>query len=99
MLLIALLSVIMFSVSFAGRNLDLAGPALRLRPDELDGQQPILELCAGHRHAVGQHESALELPRGNPPVQIVAAAVLLLPARYGQLVLLDRDIDVVLAEA
>src|SRR5579883_1028568 len=41
----------------------------RLRPGEVDMQEPVVEPGASHLDPFRQHERPLELPRGDPPVE------------------------------
>ena len=73
---------------------------LGLGPGEVDVQQAVLERGSGHLDAVGQHEAALELARGDAAVQEGAAlGVVGLAAADHQLVVLQGDREVVLGEA
>src|ERR1700722_10797899 len=72
---------------------------LRLWANEVDQQQPLREFRAQHLHPVGKQKAALKLPGGDAAMQIFPRLVLLLPATDGELVLLDRDFDLVLREA
>ena len=63
-------------------------------------QQPVLQVRARDLDAVGQHEAALELARGDAAVQEdPALRVVALAAADHQLVVLECDREVVLAEA
>jgi len=70
-----------------------------LRPNEIDGQQPLREFGAQHLHALCKKKAALELPGGDAAMQVFTRLVLLLPSADSELVLLDRDFDLVLREA
>src|SRR5947207_3442153 len=49
---------------------DLNGlhPRLRLRPGEIDVQEPAVEPCTLHLDPFGEHKGPLELPRRDPAV-------------------------------
>ena len=62
-------------------------------------QQAVLERGAGDLDAVGQHEAALELARGDAAMQEdPALGVVVLPAADQELVVLQRDREVGLGE-
>ena len=82
----------------ARRYLNCPHHPLRLRPDEIDREQPLRKIGAKDLHALGEKKAALELPRGDAAVQIFPRLVLLLPAADHQLILLDRDLDLFLLE-
>src|SRR6202045_2357158 len=73
--------------------------ALRLRPREVDRQQPVLEVGTEHVHAVCKHESALELPRGDAAMQGLPGLVVLLASADDELVFLDAHVELVAGEA
>ena len=69
-----------------------------LRADQIDRQQPVLQVGAQHLHAVRQHEHALELARGDAAVEILPALVVLLTAADDQLAFLDRNVELIAGE-
>jgi hypothetical protein len=50
-------------------------------------------------HPVGKQKAALKLPGGDATMQILTRLVLLLSAADRELIILDRDFDLVLREA
>ena len=67
---------------------------------EVDVQEPVLEHRARDLHAIGQHEAALELARGDAAVQVDPAfGVVGLASAHHELVVLQGDREVVLGEA
>ena len=70
----------------------------RLRPGEIDRQQPVLQVRTQHLHAVREHEGALELARRDAAVEILPGLVVLLPAADDELALLDRHIELITGE-
>src|ERR1700733_273899 len=86
-------------LSIARHDLYLSHHALGLRPDEIDRKQPLRELGAQHLHPVCKKKATLELPGGDAAMQIFTRLVLLLPPSDRELVLFDRDFELVLREA
>src|SRR5258707_13064539 len=78
------------------RRLDLDAPHFPLddAAHQVDVQQPIVERGARHLDAVGQHEGALELARGDAAVEIDAVLVVGLLAAHDELVVLDLDVEI-----
>src|SRR5580700_8308272 len=74
---------------------DRSDHALRLRPCEVDRQQPVLQVRAEHIHAVSEHEGALELPRGDAAMQVLPGLVVLLASADDELVFLSGYIELV----
>src|SRR5579883_3382480 len=70
-------------------NFHALHPLLRCAAREIDVQEPILEPGAGDLDAVGEHERALKLARGNAAVEIDPILVVDLLAADDQLVVLD----------
>src|SRR3954447_2174196 len=87
------------SSSFVLADCDRFYDFLRLRPGKIDRQQAILQVRPEHFHAVRQHEAALELACGNTAVQVLAAFLVLLLAADDELVLLQRDIELLAGES
>src|SRR5580692_12470596 len=85
--------------SIARHYLDRSHQALGLWANEVDRQQPSREFGAQHLHAVREQKAALKLPGGDAAMQIFTRLVLLLPPSDRELVLFDRDFDLVLREA
>src|SRR6185312_8142311 len=63
--------------SFLFRDLNRPNHPCGLRPGQIDRKQAILQVGLLHLHAVGQHESPLELTGGNAAVQVLPALVVL----------------------
>src|SRR5262249_18998615 len=82
----------------ARRDLDLANLRFQQRTNEIDIQQSVVERGAGHLDAVGQDETALELPRGDAAVQEHAAGLVALLAAGHQLVVLDLNRQILARE-
>ena len=57
------------------------------------------QVCAQHLHAIGEQEAALELPRGDAAMQILALLVVLLAPADDELVLFHGDVELVAGEA
>jgi hypothetical protein len=70
-----------------------------LRPHQIDRQQPVPQIGAQYLHAVCQHESSLELARGDAAVEILPAFVVLLTTADHQLTFLDADVELIAGEA
>src|SRR5215470_11152154 len=68
---------------------------LRLRPGEIDGQQPVLQIRAQHVHALRKHEGALEVARRDAAVDVLPGLVVLLATSDHELVFLNRYIELV----
>src|SRR5476649_2795995 len=51
-------------------DLDIAHSIFRRGADKIDMQQAVIEKGAGHLDAIGEHEGALELARGDAAVEI-----------------------------
>src|SRR5580698_1794013 len=67
----------------------------RLRPGKIDGQQPVFQIRAQHQHPLRQHESALEVPRGDAAMDVLPGLVVLLAAPDHELVFLNGYIELV----
>jgi len=52
-----------------------------------------------HLHPVSQHENALELPRGDTAIEVVALFLILLAATDHQLIIRRRDIEIVFGKS
>src|SRR5215471_19093268 len=59
---------------------DCLNDPLRFRPGQIDRQQPVLQIRAQHLHPFRQHESALEVSRGDAAVDVLPGFVFLLAA-------------------
>src|SRR5262249_30473583 len=81
------------------RDRDRLDDAFRLRADQIDREQAVLEVCALHFHTLGQHEAALKLAGSDAAMEILAALILLPPAANHQLVLLQRHIKLLARKA
>src|SRR5215216_4179589 len=67
----------------------------RLRPGEVDRQQPVLQIRAQHQHPLRQHERALEVARGDAAMDVLPGLVVLLASADDELVFLNRYIELV----
>src|SRR5882672_11403352 len=67
----------------------------RLRPGEIDGQQPVLQISAQHLHPLRQHEGALEVARGDAAMDVLPGLVVLLASADDELIFLSRYIELV----
>src|SRR5690606_18130546 len=68
---------------------------IHFRPGKINREQAILEVGASHLDSLRQHERLLELARRDSAVEIFPRALVLLPAAYDELVVLDRDIELI----
>src|SRR5688572_9351749 len=80
-------------------DIDLAHQPLRLPPDEVDRQQPVAEFGRLDLDAVRQHERALELTGGDAAVEVLAGLVLPLLAADRELLVFQRDLEMLAGEA
>src|SRR3954467_238380 len=80
------------------RDADRFHDPFRLRPGQIDREQPMLEVSPENPHSVREHEGALELTRRDAAVEILPGLFLLLPAADEELVFLDRDIELITGE-
>src|SRR5258705_8147250 len=67
----------------------------RFRPGEVDRQQPVFQIRAQHMHPLRQHESALEVARGDAAMDVLPSLVVLLAAPDDELVFLNGHIELV----
>src|SRR6266550_7490412 len=67
----------------------------RLRPGEVDRQQPVLQIRAQHLHPLRQHESALEVACGDAAMDVLPGLVILLATPDHELVFLNGYIELV----
>src|SRR3954468_490246 len=67
----------------------------RLRPGKVDRQQPVFQVRAQHLHPLRQHESALEVARGDAAMNVLPGLVVLLAAADDELVFLNGYIELV----
>src|ERR1700748_195803 len=74
---------------------DCLNDLLRLGPGQIDRQQPVLQIRTEHVHPLRQHESALEVARGNAVMNVLPGLVVLLPAADHELVFLNGYIELV----
>src|SRR6476646_9414044 len=72
---------------------------LRLRPGEIDRQQPVFQIRAQHLHPLCQHEGALEVARGDAAMDVLPGLVVLLAAPDHELVFLNGHIELVAGKA
>jgi hypothetical protein len=68
---------------------------LRLRPGQIDRQQPVFQVRAQHLHPLGQHEGALEVARRDAAMDVLPGLVVLLATPDHKLVFLNGDIELV----
>src|SRR5215831_9616099 len=78
---------------------DCLNDPLRLRPGEIDRQQPVLQIRTQYLHPLRQHEGALEVARGNAAMDVLPGLVVLLPPADHELVFLNCYIELVAGEA
>src|SRR5262245_23942074 len=71
----------------------------RERPVDVDAEQAILEPSAGDLQALGQHEAALELARGDAAMEIDVAGLLRALPADDELIVLDGHLELALREA
>src|SRR6202163_4080590 len=74
---------------------DCLNDLLRLRPSQIDRQQPVFQVRAQHLHPLRQHESALEVARGDAAMDVLPGLVVLLAAPDHELVFLNGYIELV----
>src|SRR5579871_5336937 len=67
----------------------------RLRPGEIDRQQPVLQVRTQHQHPLRQHEGALEVARGDAAMDVLPGLFLLLTDADDELVFLSGYIELV----
>src|SRR3954454_24317455 len=67
----------------------------RLRPGQVDRQQPVFQIRAQHQHPLRQHKSALEVARGDAAMDVLPRRVVLLAAPDHELVFLNGYIELV----
>src|SRR5882757_1297604 len=68
---------------------------LRLRPGQIDRQQPVFQVRAQYLHPLRQHEGALEVARGDAAMDVLPGLVVLLAAPDHELVFLNAYIELV----
>ena len=74
---------------------DCLNDAFRLRPGQIDRQQPVFQVRAEHLHPLRQHEGALEVARGDAAMDVLPGLVVLLAAANDELVFLNGHIELV----
>src|SRR5262249_59562231 len=79
--------------------LHFAHEPIRLAPNEVDAQQAVAQVGRFDLDAVGQHEGPAELPRCDAATQVLARLILLLAAANHELIVLNRDLELVAPEA
>src|SRR5438105_7200244 len=67
----------------------------RLRPGQIDRQQPVFQIRAQHPHPLRQHESALEVACGDAAMDVLPGLVILLATPDHKLVFLNGYIELV----
>src|SRR5689334_5541620 len=77
---------------------DCLNDPLRLGPGQIDRQQPVPQIRPEHMHSLRQHESALEVARGDAAMNVLPGFVVLLAATDDELVFLNGDIELVTGE-
>jgi hypothetical protein len=80
-------------------NLDAADHPPGFGTFEVKLEEAVFQPGSGHFHAIRQHEGARELAGRDAAVQVGPSVFLLLAAADHQLVLLDRHVQLVAAEA
>src|ERR1700712_3702562 len=78
---------------------DCLNDPLRLRPGQIDRQQPVFQIRAQHLHPLRQHESALEVARGDAAMDVLPGLVVLLAAPDHELIFHNGHIELVTGEA
>src|SRR5262245_52933627 len=86
------------SSSIVVRDADRLHDSFRLRPGQIDRQQPVLEIGTQHFHAIREHEGALELARRYAAMKIVPGLFLLLSPTDQELALLNRHVELITRE-
>src|SRR6516225_2056236 len=74
---------------------DCLNDPLRLRPGEVDRQQPILQIRTQHLHPLRKHKGALEVARRNAAMDVLPGLVVLLTAPDHELVFLNGYIKLI----
>ena len=74
---------------------DCLNNLLRLRPGEIDRQQPVFQVRAQHLHPFRQHEGALEVPRRDAAMDVLPGFVVVLTAPDHELVFLNGYIELI----
>src|SRR6202021_1572241 len=74
---------------------DCLNDLFRLRPGQIDRQQPVFQIRAQHQHPLRQHEGALEVARGDAAMDVLPSLVVLLAAPDHQLIFLNGYIKLV----
>src|SRR5947199_1242756 len=74
---------------------DCLNDFLRLRPGEIDRQQPVLQIRAQNMHPLRQHEGALEVTRGDAAMDVLPGLVVLLAASNHELIFLNCYIELI----
>ena len=76
----------------------LLNDPFRFWPGKVDRQQPVLQVRTDDEHPIRQHESALEVPRGDAAMDVLAGLVVLLASPDHELVFLSGYIELVARE-
>src|SRR6516225_950460 len=74
---------------------DCLNDPLRLRPGQVDRQQPVLQIRTQHLHPLCQHKGALEVARRNAAMDVLPSLLLLLTAPDHELVFLNGYIELI----
>src|ERR1700753_3560254 len=78
---------------------DCLNDLFRLRPGEINRQQPVLQIRAQHMHPLRQHKGALEVARGDAAMDVLTGLVVLLATPDHELVFLNGYIELVTGES
>src|SRR3954467_14980476 len=74
---------------------DCLNDPFRLRPGEVDRQQPVFQIRPQPMHPLPQHKGALEVARGDAAMDVLPGLVVLLAAPDHELVFLHGYIELV----
>src|SRR5665213_2273356 len=83
----------MCALSVTHHDIDLLDHPFRLRANQIDRQQTVLEIGTCNLHPLREKKHTLELPCRDPPMEIMAILILLLTSADDELALLDRDLE------
>jgi hypothetical protein len=79
-------------------DLDLAYQALRLRPQQVDGQQSVIQRSRKHFHPVSQDKRAFELACRDAAVKVFTAVIVALASADHQFVVFKAQIKLIRPE-
>src|ERR1043166_8490976 len=80
------------------RDGDRLDDPFRFRTDQIDRQQPVLQISPQHLHPFREHEGALELARRDAAVEILSFLLVLLAPANDELTFLQRDVELIARE-